>query len=94
MEKFLASICTGTIHDKEQNVSRYGSWIPARDIPLQHLANEYGSPESNGRHPHNVDGLGWCLEECDWRNMKNARVHEQRVEVLTYDPFNSKVFYK
>ncbi len=94
MEKFLASIHTGTIHDKVQNVSRYGSWIPAREIPLQHLSGSYGTPETNSRHPHNIDGLGWCLEEYGWRNMKNARVHEQRVEVMTFDTFNNKVFYK
>lgn len=92
MMKFKGKVCSGMIHNRYENESRQGEWIPAKEIPLQ-VFHSFGAPVSNPRHPHNVEGLAWCLTESGWRNMKNARVHEETVRELTFDTDDSRVFF-
>ena len=92
MMKFNGKVCSGTVHNRELNESRQGEWILAREIPLQAFVS-FGTPTNNPKHPHNTEGLAWCLTENGWRNMKNARVHEETVRELTFDTEDSRVFF-
>jgi hypothetical protein len=93
MMKFTGKVLSGTVHDRTLNTSRQGEWLPAKEIPLQVFNASYGSPSSNSRHPHNVEGLAWCLTESGWRNMKNARVHQETVRELTFDEGDARLFF-
>ena len=92
-DKFNAKVVSGTVHDRTTNVSRQGRWIPAGEIPLQHLHPSYGSPSTNPLHPHNIPGMSWCLDTGGWRNMKNARSHEENVQTVQIDRDDSRIFY-
>lgn len=93
-QRFYAKVYEGIMHNRGRGVSRKGRWIDARDIPLQFLNDEYGTPKKSRLHPHNIDGLAWDLDRNDWRTAKHARPMTVKIDLVTYDPDDTRTFYK
>lgn len=91
---FYAKIHQGTMHNRQANMSRQARWIEARDIPLQCLTEDYGSPLANKLHPHNVEGLVWDLDNHDWRRADRASSHSLVVDSVHYDRDDRRLIYR
>ena len=83
--QFTTRVCEGMIHNYAQGLSRLARWVDARDIPLQYLQGRYGLPGDNALHPHNIEGLAWDVDRKEWRNAKNARDHDIRLDLVEWD---------